>query len=257
MRSNMTDAGRYKLICRLQEAEGYEAYAALDIETSLRQEVLLNVYTGQDVIRRMVALHYGMDGRMCPDYCRIYTEDGRFTVAFVLHKGRPFAAVFSPKGGPEEALRQAYAQTLLHAVLENAAMPPELLRAMLREENLVVQEKEKRIYLNAVIPPVAEGADGRAVTLALSPLVERVLGRKWSATDEQIDWMDHLAQGRFESVSALYSAWRELLPVMEEDLKKGRLLSCVFRFLKRCGRRWWTKHKQARAQKRRAAEQNA
>ena len=133
----------------------------------------------------------------------------------------------------------------------------ERLRAMLREENLVVQEKEKRIYLNAVIPPVAEGADGRAVTLALSPLVERVLGRKWSATDEQIDWMDHLAQGRFESVSALYSAWRELLPVMEEDLKKGRLLSCVFRFLKRCGRRWWTKHKQARAQKRRAAEQNA
>lgn len=157
MRSNMTDAGRYKLICRLQEAEGYEAYAALDIETSLRQEVLLNVYTGQDVIRRMVALHYGMDGRMCPDYCRIYTEDGRFTVAFVLHKGRPFAAVFPAKGGPEEALRQAYAQTLLHAVLENAAMPPELLRAMLREENLVVQEKEKRIYLNAVIPPWSKG----------------------------------------------------------------------------------------------------
>ena len=104
---------------------------------------------------------------------------------------------------------------------------------------------------------VAEGADGRAVTLALSPLVERVLGRKWSATDEQIDWLDQLAQGRFERVSALYSAWRELLPAMEEDLKKGRLLPRIFRFLKRCGRRWWIKHKQARAQKRRAAEQNA
>lgn len=36
-------------------------------------------------------------------------------------------------------------------------MPPELLRAMLREENLVVQEKEKRIYLNAVIPPWRKG----------------------------------------------------------------------------------------------------
>lgn len=257
MRNNMTDAGRYKLIRRLQEAEGYQAYAALDIETSLRPDVLLNVYTGQEVIRRMVGLYYGMDAQVCPDFCRIYTENGRFTVVFALHAGQPFSAVFPRHGGPDDQERQEYAESMLHAALENAGMPPELLHAMLREENLSVQVKERRIFINAGIAPVMGTVDGRAVTQALSPLMERVLLRRWSATDEQIDFMDALAQGKFETVSALYSAWRALMPVMEQDRKKGQLLARVFRFLRRCVRRLMKKHKAERAKRRQAAEEKA
>ena len=257
MHNNMMDAGRYKLIRKLSQADGYESYAALDIETSLRQDVLLNVYSGQDVIRRMVGLYYGLDGKICPDYCRIYTENGRFTAVFVLHAGESFTAAFPRRGGPDEAERQEYAESLLHAALENARLPAELLQAMLRPENLCVQKKNRRIRINAGIVPVQGGAEGRDVTRTLSPLVECVLQRRWSATDEQIDFLDALHNGDFENVSALYSAWRVLAPVMEQDRQKSKLLSKALRYVRRCGRRLVRKWKAARAQQRRAAEENA
>ena len=275
MRNNMAGAGRYKLIRRLRAAEGYEAYSALDIEVSTRPQVLLNIYSGAEAIRRMVPLFYGMDARVCPDFVRGYTEDARFTAVFRLHEGEAFGAVFPPRGASlEGGERRALAESLLHAALECAAMPPALLVPLLREENLAVRKKERRISLNCILPPTAGGAAGEGGApgegdppregdapregdppLALSPLLERVLRRPWRAPDEQIDFLDRAAQGEYPSVGALYSAWRALLPLLEADEARTRLLERVFRFLKRSFRRWRKRRRAERARKKRLREE--
>lgn len=275
MRNNMAGAGRYKLIRRLRAAEGYEAYSALDIEVSTRPQVLLNIYSGAEAIRRMVPLFYGMDAGVCPDFVRVYTEDARFTAVFRLHEGEAFGAVFPPRGASlEGGERRALAESLLHAALECAAMPPALLVPLLREENLAVRKKERRIALNCILPPTAGGATGEGgppreggapregdapgegdAPLALSPLLERVLRRPWRAPDEQIDFLDRAAQGEYPSVGALYSAWRALLPLLEADEARTRLLERVFRFLKRSFRRWRKRRRAERARKKRLREE--
>ena len=263
MRNNMAGAGRYKLIRRLRAAEGYEAYSALDIEVSTRPQVLLNIYSGAEAIRRMVPLFYGMDAGVCPDFVRVYTEDARFTAVFRLHEGEAFGAVFPPRGASlEGGERRALAESLLHAALECAAMPPALLVPLLREENLAVRKKERRIALNCILPPAAGGAAGEGdppregdAPLALSPLLERVLRRPWRAPDEQIDFLDRAAQGEYPSVGALYSAWRALLPLLEADEARTRLLERVFRFLKRSFRRWRKRRRAERARKKRLREE--
>lgn len=281
MRNNMAGAGRYKLIRRLRAAEGYEAYSALDIEVSTRPQVLLNIYSGAEAIRRMVPLFYGMDAGVCPDFVRVYTEDARFTAVFRLHEGEAFGAVFPRRGASlEGGERRALAESLLHAALECAAMPPALLVPLLREENLAVRKKERRIALNCILPPAAGGAAGEGgapgegdppregdapgegdapregdAPLALSPLLERVLRRPWRAPDEQIDFLDRAAQGEYPSVGALYSAWRALLPLLEADEARTRLLERVFRFLKRSFRRWRKRRRAERARKKRLREE--
>ncbi len=275
MRNNMAGAGRYKLIRRLRAAEGYEAYSALDIEVSTRPQVLLNIYSGAEAIRRMVPLFYGMDAGVCPDFVRVYTEDARFTAVFRLHEGEAFGAVFPPRGASlEGGERRALAESLLHAALECAAMPPALLVPLLREENLAVRKKERRIALNCILPPAAGGATGEGdapgegdlpregdapgegdAPLALSPLLERVLRRPWRAPDEQIDFLDRAAQGAYPSVGALYSAWRALVPLLEADEARTRLLERVFRFLKRSFRRWRKRRRAERERKKRLREE--
>lgn len=269
MRNNMAGAGRYKLIRRLRAAEGYEAYSALDIEVSTRPQVLLNIYSGAEAIRRMVPLFYGMDAGVCPDFVRVYTEDARFTAVFRLHEGEAFGAVFPPRGASlEGGERRALAESLLHAALECAAMPPALLVPLLREENLAVRKKERRIALNCILPPAAGGAAGEGgapregdapgegdAPLALSPLLERVLRRPWRAPDEQIDFLDRAAQGDYPTVGALYSAWRALLPLLEADEARTRLLERVFRFLKRSFRRWRKRRRAERERKKRLREE--
>ena len=275
MRNNMAGVGRYKLIRRLRAAEGYEAYSALDIEVSTRPQVLLNIYSGAEAIRQMVPLFYGMDAGVCPDFVRVYTEDARFTAVFRLHEGEAFGAVFPRRGASlEGGERRALAESLLHAALECAAMPPALLVPLLREENLAVRKKERRIALNCILPPAAGGATGEGdapgegdppregdapgegdAPLALSPLLERVLRRPWRAPDEQIDFLDRAAQGAYPSVGALYSAWRALLPLLEADEARTRLLERVFRFLKRSFRRWRKRRRAERARKKRLREE--
>lgn len=275
MRNNMAGAGRYKLIRRLRAAEGYEAYSALDIEVSTRPQVLLNIYSGAEAIRRMVPLFYGMDAGVCPDFVRVYTEDARFTAVFRLHEGEAFGAVFPRRGASlEGGERRALAESLLHAALECAAMPPALLVPLLREENLAVRKKERRIALNCILPPAAGGAAGEGdapgegdppregdapgegdAPLALSPLLERVLRRPWRAPDEQIDFLDRAAQGDYPTVGALYSAWRALLPLLEADEARTRLLERVFRFLKRSFRRWRKRRRAERERKKRLREE--
>ena len=157
---------------------------------------------------------------------------------------------------------------LLHAALECAAMPPALLVPLLREENLAVRKKERRIALNCILPPAAGGAAGEGgapregdapgegdAPLALSPLLERVLRRPWRAPDEQIDFLDRAAQGDYPTVGALYSAWRALLPLLEADEARTRLLERVFRFLKRSFRRWRKRRRAERERKKRLREE--
>lgn len=258
MRTNMAGVGRYKLIRRLHEAEGYEAYSALDIEVSTRPQVLLNIYFGPDAVRQMVPMFYGMDSEVCPDFVRVYTEDGRFTAVFALHEGEPFEDVFPQRGGSLSAEeRETFAESLLHGALECASMPARLLSAVLQPENVAVQRKNNRVCINCILPPVAgeEKGQGGGVPGALSPMLERVLRRPWRATDEQIDFLDRAADGGYASVSALYSAWRELLPKMEEDRKRGRLLEMLIRFLRRSFRRWRKRRKEERARKKRLREE--
>lgn len=248
--TNMTGAGRYKLIRLLDQAEGYAAYSALDIEKATRPQVLINVYYGYDAIRSMVERYYGMDQALCSDFYRTYTEDGAFTAVFALHEGEPFEASFPRRGGPDDALRADYAETLLHTALENSGMPSELLAAMLQPRNVVVQEKNRRVMLNAGLRPVQ--TDSLSPAQALSPLLERILARKWSACDEQIDFMDAARDGRMDTVSALYSAWRELMPVMKQDREKSRFFHKLWRFIKRSWRGFVKKRRQRRKERRAA-----
>ena len=253
-RVNMAGFGRYKRIRRLQEAEGYEAFSALDIEVSTRPLLLLNVYAGGAAPRRMVPLFYGMDKAVCPDYVRSFTEDGRFTAVFVLHEGEEFDACFPLRGGDMEAEeREDCAESLLHAALECAAMPKDLLCELFASQNLVVDRKARSVFVNCLLPPADAS---QSATCTLGQRLSRILRRPWSATDAQIDFLDAAEAGAYASIAALYSAWRELLPVMREDRRgKGRLLEKAFRFLKRSWKRWRKRRKDARERRRRLRDE--
>lgn len=230
--TNMMGAGRYKLIQLLDQAEGFAVYSALDIESSQRERVILNVYSGAEAIRGMVPRYYGLNARLCRDFCGTFSQNGAFNAVFALHEGRGVEQALPRRGGPDAQLREDYAESLLHAALENAGMPSDLLGAMLRPGNVVVQEKNRRLCVNACIPPI-EG-EGTAPTEVLSALLERVLGRRWSVCDEQIAFLDDARGGKYDGISALYSAWRELLPVLRQDREKTGLLQKILRYLKRC-----------------------
>ena len=249
--TNMTGAGRYKLLHLLEQKECYSAYAALDIETSTRPAVLINVYHSPESIRCMVSRYFGLENEQCRDFYRMYTEDGSFTAVFALYDGEKFDDVFVKRGGPDEEERIAYAESLLHAALERTGMPAELLAEMLRPQNIVVQKKNRCVAVNAAIAPIVQ--QQIYPVEALSVLLERILGRKWSVCDEQIEFLDRVKDGKFDTISALYSAWRELQAALALD-KKTFFLTRIIRFIKRKVRQWLEEKKAQRLARKHALD---
>ncbi len=248
MDNNMVGDNRYKLIHRLEESPDWQAYAALDIENSQREEVLLNIYVGGEAIRRVVQPYYDLSPSLCPDFCRIYTENARFTAVFKLHAtDGELSELFSRRSGVDNEERQLYTEKLLHAALENAGMPLPLLSALLRPENVAVQRHNQRICFNAALPPLEGEPVG--VSERISVLLETVLRRPWDATDEQIDYMDAVRAGEYETLSALYSAWRELVPVMERERMRKAFLPKFVRYVKRTIKRYVEKKKKERRER--------
>lgn len=241
MQTNLAGKNRYKLISVLRQGAGFHAYVAMDIETSGRETVLLNVYESGSATQSMAGVLYGMSASACADFRGCYAETGRFTAVFRYHEGMEFAGYFSKRHALEPLERLAFAQSLMHAVLETAVLPAEVQRLALRAENLIVRKNAGEIRINFILEPGA-GEENPAALAA--PLLEAILLRGWRACDEQIDFLDRLKEDPFPSMGAMYSAWRAVAEAIEQDLeKRANIIGQAARYLKRRFRQWKRKRK--------------
>lgn len=251
MQTNLAGKNQYKLISVLRESAGFHAYVALDIETSGRESVLLNVYESGPATQRMVGVLYGMSASACADYRGCYAEAGRFTAVFRYHEGAEFTPFFHKRHALEPAERLAFAGSFMHAVLTAAALPTEVQRQALRAENLVVPANAGAIQINIILEPRA--GEEHPVSLA-APLLTQILLRRWQACDEQIDFLDRLEEDPFPTIGAMYSAWRVAAEAIAQDLeKRHHLIGQAIRYLKRRFRQWKRRRK-AKRKKSRASE---
>jgi len=222
--------GKYKVIEYLSSDESYISAVAVDIEDNEHRLVLINTYLDPLDIRRFVPLFYDASRSGYDGFVEYYTEFSRVNVVFRYHSGKKLKQVFHKGSTIDRKKRLEMEEELLHEAVLMSAMPQELLCAVLRAENAVVNLDSGRLKFNMVARP--ENIERTEwLTDQLGEMSEMILKRRFTTPARELDFLDRLRTGGFESVAAVYSAWREIRPALEDDYEKQEKDGPVATFL--------------------------
>lgn len=210
--------GKYKVIDYLSNDEDYASATAVDIEDNEHRRVLINSYTNPQDIRRLVPLYYNVSKSGYADFIEYFTEYSKINVVFKYHAGKKLTQVFG-NGDIELTTRLAMEEKLLHEAVLMSCMPQEILYATLRKENAVVNHESGTLKFNMLAPP-RNIEKNEWLLDQLSEMTEIVLKRRFTSLSGELDFMDELRTGGYESLAAVYSAWRELWIDIEQRYKE-------------------------------------
>ena len=180
---------RYKVVQVLDVRENYAFVEAVDILDREKNSCLLNIYEGP-LLRAYLPCFDRLDA--CPDF-----QGDR-------HPWRE---------------RLAYAQELLHQVLNMADLPAQVSCAALLSENVLVDERNHEIHLRFQVAPMEE-MNGRELVYLACDQLRKILLPRFSAPREQLEFLDLLEEGGCTTAVQLYSLWRERQPVIQEAYEK-------------------------------------
>jgi len=240
--------GKYKVIEYLSSDENYISTVAVDIEDNEHRQVLINSYLDSFDIRRFVPLFYEVSRSGYDDFVEYYTEFSRVNFVFRYHSGKKLSQVFHKKSRIDRKKRLEIEDALLHEAVLMSCMPQEVQCAALRAENAVVNLDSARLKFNIQARP--ENLERTEWLMdQLSEMSEMILKRRFIMPERELDFLDRLRTGEFESLTAVYSAWREIRPAIEEAYEKLEEAGEIAAFFGAVKTRW-SRRKRARQYKR-------
>ena len=128
---------RYKVVQVLDVRENYAFVEAVDILDREKNSCLLNIYEGP-LLRAYLPCFDRLDA--CPDFQGVFLEGESLAAVFRYRAGPSIDQVFYRGDRHPWRERLAYAQELLHQVLNMADLPAQVSCAALLSENVLVDE---------------------------------------------------------------------------------------------------------------------
>ncbi len=135
----------------------------------------------------------------------------------------------------------------MHLALSVSDFPPEVGCAALLSRNLLIRKASGLIAVNYAVLPL-NGMNARELVYLLGDQIEKILLKRFSSADAEIEFVQKLKLGVFKSVPPLYSYWmetqKEILAQYGRIYKKNalsRALYLVFLNIRRWFRRAFRK----------------
>ena len=203
---------RYKVVQVLDVRENYAFVEAVDILDREKNSCLLNIYEGP-LLRAYLPCFDRLDA--CPDFQGVFLEGESLAAVFRYRAGPSIDQVFYRGDRHPWRERLAYAQELLHQVLNMADLPAQVSCAALLSENVLVDERNHEIHLRFQVAPMEE-MNGRELVYLACDQLRKILLPRFSAPREQLEFLDLLEEGGCTTAVQLYSLWRERQPVIQE-----------------------------------------
>lgn len=235
---------RYKVVRVLWSEQDYAFVEAVDIQERETPARLINLYEG-DLLHRYGKVCAGIDRAACPAFQGMFLAGETLAVVFESCSGECIDQVFFR--GDEWSLEERldYAGMLLHKALEMANLPPEISCAAMLSENVLLDRGAHRIRLRYMIRPM-DGMNSRELALLAGDQVKKILPRKFTSLEAQLDFLDELEEGMFRSVVALYARWREAEAAIrreQEEFESRNPISRGLTLLRIRLRRWRKKRR--------------
>lgn len=224
---------RYKVVRVLWSEPDYAFVEAVDIQDRETPSRLINLYEGE-LLHRYGRICAGIDPAECPAWRGMFLAGGTLAVVFDNSDGVNIDQVFYKGDDWKLEERLDYAEMVLHRALEMANLPPEVSCAAMLSENVLVDMGEHCIRLRYMIRPMPE-MNGRELALLAGDQVKKILPRKFTCLNEELNFLDQLDDGLFRSVVPLYARWREAQAAIrkeQEEFLKQNIISRGITLLK-------------------------
>ncbi|MDR0858889.1 MAG: hypothetical protein LBN97_07660 [Oscillospiraceae bacterium] len=214
---------KYKVTQILGLRKDYATLSAVNIMERERGEYILNVYESDALSRRYAAIYDEL--LHCPDFIEIFLSDNALIAVFKASYGKPIDDVFYKganlpaveKGEAAWETRLHYAEALMHLALTISDFPLEISCAALLSENLYIDNNTFQVRY-AVSPLAA--ADKREFRYLLGDQMFKILLPAVSAPKLLGAFLEKFYSEEADSITKLYSEWRELLPEITNAYKE-------------------------------------
>lgn len=208
---------RYKVIQVLEHTGDYAAVQAVDIQDRETPTRLINLYGGP-LLHRYGEAFSRVTDRDCPELCGIFLEEGALAAVFLPGRGTPIDRLFYRGDRWTWPERMELAQLVMHRALTLAALPPDISCGALCSHNLLIDPVERAVSLRFLIRPMEE-MTARELPLLAADQLKKILPRRWSSCDRQLEMLARLEWGDFPSIVPMYAWWREELEGMRADFE--------------------------------------
>jgi len=196
---------RYKVVQVLWIAEDYAAVEAVDIQERETPSLLINLYGGE-LFHRYGEIYSQI--KDCPAFCGMFLENGVLAAVFrPARPGVPIDELFYRGDGWSWEQRLNAASQVMHLALTLADLPPEVSCAALYSDNLLLSPDEGAANVRFLIRPLAEMTP-RELALMAGDQLKKLLPRRWSSCDRQLEMLAWLEWGGFSSIVPMYAWWR-------------------------------------------------
>ena len=196
---------RYKVTHVLHAQEDYAAVLAVDIESREKTEYLLNVYENE-LKRQYVRCFSAL--RFCPEFVGMFIAEGALIAVFHALEGGGIDSVFYKGADISWDERLGFAHMVMQLALSVSDFPPEIGCAALLSRNLLIRRAAGRVSVNYAVLPL-EGMNARELIYLLGDQIEKILLKRFSSADAELEFVKALKSGVYTSVPPLYSHWLE------------------------------------------------
>ena len=198
---------RYKVVRVIDAQPDYALLEAVDISDRETPSCLLNLYEGE-LLHRYARICAGIKKEDCPAFRGMFLEKGTLVAAFDRSSGEPIDRLFYRGDAWSWEDRLSFAGLVLHKALTFANLPPEVSCAALLSDNLLFDQKNKRVNTRWMLRPLDE-MNARETALLAGDQLKKILPRTLRAGKAEQRFLDQLDEGAFRNVVALYGSWRE------------------------------------------------
>lgn len=208
---------RYKVIQVLEHTGDYAVLQAVDIQDRETPTRLINLYGGP-LLHRYGEAFSRVECRDCPELCGIFLEEGVLAAVFLPGRGMPIDQLFYRGDGWTWSDRLEFSQLVMHKALTLAALPPDISCGAFCSDNLLIDPEEKTVSIRFLLRPSPE-MTARELPLLAADQLRKILPRRWSSCDRQMDMLARLEWGDFPAIVPMYAWWKNELEEMWADLE--------------------------------------
>lgn len=234
---------RYKVVRVLWSETDYALAEAVDIQDRETPACLLNFFEGEQMARygRLCSAVRQED---CPALRGLFLENDTLVAVFDPCSGEEIDRVFHRGDRWEWRDRLDFAQLVLHQALSMANLPPEISCAAMLSDNLRIDVEKRRVSVRYMLRPAPEVGPRELPLLAGDQVCKILLGRL-NSPDEEAAFLARLRRGEFPTIVALYAAWRDILPGLQEQYEIYESKNFFARGITQV-KRWFSRRKKKR-----------
>ena len=241
--------GKYQVQEVLTACEGFRACLCIDVETdSGYRPVIVNTYTRDDDIRRLLPAFYDMRESGSPGLVRVVPGLHSVSAIFDCRRGTRLASFFGRNCRSDFAERCHYAHQLLETCLLLDTVPDFIAHACLSQENIMVLPATRQMAMQWILPPEEIREPGfrpRKMALLLSCLFEK----NRFLPEAVPGFIGELMTGECPSLAAALSKWKDLRNAVLEEHRRllaEPWLRSVLRRLRQAAESAWISQRKRR-----------